>query len=313
MWLILNSCILSVLGTQTDLYIKQTALVLNESDSISRDITDKESLRWRQAGFIAFSANENSNWQQSDLNQLNALLNYTPINKLTRQQYILEQKWIIKYGLSKSNQISLGKTEDYFAYQIKWKLLPLHLKTPTILLSKKSNFQLSLKLQSQFSKTYKEKYIPSIGLKTVPISQFASPAYLDIQAAYSVQLWKAIDIALSISSIKITSFLAQNYYTLFNKNELFKVKRKEKIAFEHGYTLAIDFDKNLFRNISIKAEQKIFLNPQNAIQVDLESNTEISYPLSKNLKLIFKHQLIFDTDISEKAQRQSLFLLGYYF
>ena len=226
MWLILNSCILSVLGTQTDLYIKQTALVLNESDSISRDITDKESLRWHQAGFIAFSANENSNWQQSDLNQLNALLNYTPINKLTRQQYILEQKWILKYGLSKSNQINLGKTEDYFAYQIKWKLLPLHLKKPTILISKKSNFQLSLKLQSQFSKTYKEKYIPSNGLKIVPISQFASPAYLDIQAAYSVKLWKAIDIALSISSIKITSFLAQNYYTLFNKNELFKVKRK---------------------------------------------------------------------------------------
>ena len=313
MWLILNSCILSVLGTQTDLYIKQTALVLNESDSISRDITDKESLRWRQAGFIAFSANENSNWQQSDLNQLNALLNYTPINKLTRQQYILEQKWIIKYGLSKSNQINLGKTEDYFAYQIKWKLLPLHLKTPTILLSKKSNFQLSLKLQSQFSKTYKEKYIPSIGLKTVPISQFASPAYLDIQAAYSVQLWKAVDIALSVSSIKITSFLAQNYYTLFNKNELFKVKRKEKIAFEHGYTLAIDFDKNVYRNITIKAEQKIFVNPQNAIQVDLESNAELSYALSKNLKFIFKHQLIFDTDISEQAQRQTLFLLGYYF
>ena len=313
MWLILNSCILTVLGTQTDLYIKQTALVLNESDSHSRDITAKESLRWTQDGFIAFSANENSNWQQSDLNQLNALLNYTPINKLTRQQYILEQKWIIKYGLSKSNQISLGKTEDYFAYQIKWKLLPLHLTTPTILLSKKSNFQLSLKLQSQFSKTYKEKYIPSIGLKTVPISQFASPAYLDIQAAYSVQLWKAVDIALSVSSIKITSFLAQNYYTLFNKNELFKVKRKEKIAFEHGYTLAIDFDKNVYRNITIKAEQKIFVNPQNAIQVDLESNTEISYALSKNLKFIFKHQLIFDTDISEQAQRQTLFLLGYYF
>ena len=313
MWLILNSCILSVLGTQTDLYIKKTALVLNESDSISRDITDKESVRWRQAGFIAFSANENSNWQQSDLNQLNTLLNYTPSNKLTRQQYILEQKWILKYGLSKSNRINLGKTEDYFAYQIKWKLLPLHLKTPTILLSKKSNFQLSLKFQSQFSKTYKEKYIPNIGLKTVPISQFASPAYLDIQAAYSIQLWKTIDIALSISSIKITSFLAQNYYTLFNKNELFKVKRKEKIAFEHGYTLAVDVEKNLFGNITIKAEHKIFVNPVNAIQIDIESNTEINYPLSKNLKLIFKHQLIFDTDISEKAQIQSLFLLGYYF
>jgi hypothetical protein len=312
-WLILNSCILSVLGTQTDLYIKKTALVLNESDSISRDITDKESVRWRQAGFIAFSANENSNWQQSDLNQLNTLLNYTPSNKLTRQQYILEQKWILKYGLSKSNRINLGKTEDYFAYQIKWKLLPLHLKTPTILLSKKSNFQLSLKFQSQFSKTYKEKYIPNIGLKTVPISQFASPAYLDIQAAYSIQLWKTIDIALSISSIKITSFLAQNYYTLFNKNELFKVKRKEKIAFEHGYTLAVDVEKNLFGNITIKAEHKIFVNPVNAIQIDIESNTEINYPLSKNLKLIFKHQLIFDADISEEIQRQTLFLLGYYF
>jgi len=312
-WLILNICTLSVLGTQTDLYIKQTALVLNESDSIARVTTEKESFRWRQAGFIAFSANETSNWQQSGHQQLNALLNYTPINKLTRQQYTLEQKWFLKYGLSKSNQINLAKTEDYFAYQIKWKLMLPHLKTPAIKFSKKSNFLLSLKLQSQFSKTYKEKYIPSIGLKTVPISQFASPAYLDIQAAYSIQLWKAIDMAISISSIKITSFLAQNYYALFNKNELFKVKKKEKIAFEHGYTLAVDVEKNLFRNITIKTEQKIFINPQNTIQVDLESNTEINYALSKNLKLIFKHQLIFDADISEQAQRQTLFLLGYYF
>ena len=287
--------------------------MLNESDSLARVITDKESFRWRQAGFIAFSANETSNWQQSGHKQLNALLNYTPNNKLTRQYYLLEQKWILKYGLSKSNQINLEKIEDYFAYQIKWRLLLPNLRTTTIRFNKKSNFQLSLKLQSQFSKTYKEKYIPSIGLKTVPISQFASPAYLDIQAAYSIQLWKAVDIALSISSIKITSFLAQNYYTLFNKNELFKVKRKEKIAFEHGYTLAIDLDKNVFRNIAIKAEQKIFINPQNAIQVDLESNTEISYALSKNLKFIFKHQLIFDADISDEIQRQSLFLLGYYF
>lgn len=313
MWLILNICTLSVLGTQTDLYIKQTALVLNESDSLARVITDKESFRWRQAGFVAFSANETSNWQQSGHKQLNALLNYTPNNKLTRQHYLVEQKWILKYGLSKSNQINLEKIEDYFAYQIKWRLLLPNLRTTTIRFNEKSNFQLSLKLQSQFSKTYKEKYIPSIGLKTVPISQFASPAYLDIQAAYSIQLWKAVDIALSISSIKITSFLAQNYYTLFNKNELFKVKRKEKIAFEHGYTLAIDLDKNVFRNIAIKAEQKIFINPQNAIQVDLESNTEISYALSKNLKFIFKHQLIFDADISDEIQRQSLFLLGYYF
>ena len=313
MWLILNSCILSVLGTQTDQYINQTALVLNESDSIVRDITEKESARWRHAGFIAFSANETSNWQQSGYKQLNALINYTPISKLTRQQYLLEQKWFIKYGLSKSNQSNLAKTEDYFAYQIKWKLFLRQLKTPTILYNNKTNFQLSLKLQSQFSKTYKEKYIPSIGLKTVPISQFASPAYLDIQAAYSVQLWKAVDIALSVSSIKITSFLAQNYYILFNKNELFKVKRKEKIAFEHGYTLAIDFDKNVFRNITMKAEQKIFVNPKNAIQIDLESNSEISYALSKNLKFIFKHHLIFDTDISEQTHSQILFLLGYYF
>ena len=93
----------------------------------------------------------------------------------------------------------------------------------------------------------------------------------------------------------------------------FKVKKKEKIAFEHGYTLAVDVEKNLFRNITIKTEQKIFINPQNTIQVDLESNTEINYALSKNLKLIFKHQLIFDADISEQAQRQTLFLLGYYF
>jgi hypothetical protein len=301
------------LGTQTDPYIKQTALVLNESDSISRTIPNKNSFRWRQAGFIAFSANETSNWQQSGHKQLNALLNYTPINKLTRQQYILEQKWILKYGLSKSNLINLEKTEDYFAYQIKWKLLLPHLKTPTIKFTNKANLLLSLKLQSQLSKTYKEKFIPSIGLKTVPISQFASPAYLDIQAAYSIELWKAVDIAISISSIKITSFLAQNYYALFNKNELFKVKKKEKIAFEHGYTLALDVEQNLFRNIAIKAEQKIFVNPVNAIQIDLESNTEINYALSKNLKLIFKHQLIFDADVSEQMQRQTLLLLGYYF
>ena len=313
MWIILNICILSVLGTQTDPYIKQTALVLNESDSISRTIPNKNSFRWRQAGFIAFSANETSNWQQSGHKQLNALLNYTPINKLTRQQYILEQKWILKYGLSKSNLINLEKTEDYFAYQIKWKLLLPHLKTPTIKFTNKANLLLSLKLQSQLSKTYKEKFIPSIGLKTVPISQFASPAYLDIQAAYSIELWKAVDIAISISSIKITSFLAQNYYALFNKNELFKVKKKEKIAFEHGYTLALDVEQNLFRNIAIKAEQKIFVNPVNAIQIDLESNTEINYALSKNLKLIFKHQLIFDADVSEQMQRQTLLLLGYYF
>jgi hypothetical protein len=312
-WIILNICILSVLGTQTDPYIKQTALVLNESDSISRTIPNKNSFRWRQAGFIAFSANETSNWQQSGHKQLNALLNYTPINKLTRQQYILEQKWILKYGLSKSNLINLEKTEDYFAYQIKWKLLLPHLKTPTIKFTNKANLLLSLKLQSQLSKTYKEKFIPSIGLKTVPISQFASPAYLDIQAAYSIELWKAVDIAISISSIKITSFLAQNYYALFNKNELFKVKKKEKIAFEHGYTLALDVEQNLFRNIAIKAEQKIFVNPVNAIQIDLESNTEINYALSKNLKLIFKHQLIFDADVSEQMQRQTLLLLGYYF
>lgn len=313
MWIILNICILSVLGTQTDPYIKQTALVLNESDSISRTIPNKNSFRWRQAGFIAFSANETSNWQQSGHKQLNALLNYTPINKLTRQQYILEQKWILKYGLSKSNLINLEKTEDYIAYQIKWKLLLPHLKTPTIKFTNKANLLLSLKLQSQLSKTYKEKFIPSIGLKTVPISQFASPAYLDIQAAYSIELWKAVDIAISISSIKITSFLAQNYYALFNKNELFKVKKKEKIAFEHGYTLALDVEQNLFRNIAIKAEQKIFVNPVNAIQIDLESNTEINYALSKNLKLIFKHQLIFDADVSEQMQRQTLLLLGYYF
>ena len=116
MWLILNICTLSVLGTQTDQYIKQTALVLNESDSIARVMTDKESFRWRQAGFIAFSANETSNWQQSGYKQLNALLNYTPSNKLTRKHYILEQKWILKYGLSKSNRINLGKTDKNFNF-----------------------------------------------------------------------------------------------------------------------------------------------------------------------------------------------------
>ena len=290
----------------------QPVFIHNSIDSLGIRIAKKANLQLNNTGFIAFSANTNHNWQQSGNDYLQASFNYNPSLKINKSSYFLEQKLNINYGLRKSNKTRIEKTEDQFSYQIKLKLLGAHLK-PLFKQQHKSNLQIGLKLNSQFSKTYKERFNPLNGLNLLPVSQFASPGYLNLQAAYSFQILKYYEIALAISSIKFTSFLAQNYYTLWGKNELYKVKIKEYYLLEHGYSLSIDYQQNISDKITIKSENALFIHAESPILVDLASNGEITYLLNSNFKLIFKHQLIYDRAIAEKAQWQNVFLLGYYF
>ena len=321
MWLILNICLQTVLinpnktmkQTNTTYPIKiQPVFIHNSKDSLGIRIAKKASQQMNSTGYLAFSANSNRNWQQSGNDYLQASFNYNPSLKINKSNYFIEQKLNINYGLRKSNNTRIEKTEDQFTYQVKLKLLGAHLK-PLFKQQNKSNLQIGLKLNSQFSKTYKERFNPLNGLNLLPVSQFASPGYLNLQAAYSFQFLKYYEIALSISSIKFTSFLAQNYYTLWGKNELYKVKFKEYYLLEHGYSLSIDYQQNISNKITIKSENALFIHAQSPILLDLASNGEITYLLNSNFKLIFKHQLIYDRAIAEKAQWQNVFLLGYYF
>ena len=296
---------------QTQLKI-QPVIIQYSKDSLGIRIAKKASLQMNNTGYLAFSANTNHNWQQSGNDYLQASFNYNPSLKINKQQYFLEQKLNINYGLRKSNDTRIEKTEDQFSYQIKLKLFGSQLKT-LFKQQSKSNLQIGLKVNSQFSKTYKDRFNPLNGSNLLPVSQFASPGYLNLQAAYSFQFLKYYEIAFAVSSIKFTSFIAQNYYTLWGKNELYKVKFNDYYLLEHGYSLSVDYQHNFNDKITIKSENSLFVHAESPILIDLASNGEITYLLNNNFKLILKHQLIYDRAIAEKAQWQHIFLLGYYF
>ena len=290
----------------------QPVIIQKSIDSLGIRIAKKAPLQLNNTGYLAFSANTNHNWQQSGNDYLQASFNFNPSLKVNKPQYFLEQKLNISYGLRKSNNTRIEKTEDQFSYQLKLKLFGLQLKS---LLNQhsKSNLQIGLKVNSQISKTYKERFNPLNVLNLLPVSQFASPGYLNLQAAYSFPFLNYYEIALAVSSIKLTSFLAQNYYTLWGKDELYKVKFKDYYLLEHGYSLSVEYKQKINNKITIKSENALFIHAESPILLDIASNGEITYLLNSNFKLIFKHQLIYDRAIAEKAQWQNIFLLGYYF
>ena len=89
----------------------QPVFIHNSIDSLGIRIAKKANLQLNNTGYLAFSANSNHNWQQSGNDYLQASFNYNPSLKINKQQYFLEQKLNINYGLRKSNDTRIEKTE----------------------------------------------------------------------------------------------------------------------------------------------------------------------------------------------------------
>lgn len=253
-------------------------------------------------GFFSAGKSTYKDWQKAGENNFALLFELEPYFKTNSKKLYQDQRLLIRYGVLKYKDLVRQKSDDELSFQSKWNR---HL-------SKRLDFQFLLKFQSQFNDTY--KITERSGIDTnILHSGFMSPGYININFGIEYSRDKRSRYSVGLSGLKITTVKNQDLYEILEKKILYKVPKGKHELIEYGFHINIEIKKDLAKNIDIEHKSRYFIHEDRFKNIDIESRTLISFKVSKHIKTMITHQLIYDDDVLDRVQVMQQLMLGYYF
>ncbi len=253
-------------------------------------------------GFFSISTSTYRDWQKAGENNFSFLWELEPYFKTNTRKLFQEQKLTLRYGIIKHKELVRQKSDDELAFQSKWNR---HL-------TKNIDLQALLKFQSQFNDTH--KMYRRNGKDTMLIqSGFFSPAYINFHIGFEIKRKKLYKIGVGLSGFKMSIVKNQELYKIHKKDILFKVPSGKHELIEYGFHLSIEVTKGLSKNIDIEHKSRYFMQEDRYQHLDIESRTILSFKVSKHMKTMLTHQMIYDDDILNRVQITQQLMLAYYF
>lgn len=253
-------------------------------------------------GFFSAGKSTYKDWQKAGENNYALLFELEPYFKTNSRRLFQDQRILIRYGVLKYKNLVRQKSDDEISFQSKWNR---HI-------SKRLDLQFLLKFQSQLNNTY--KIVERSGIDTnILHSGFMSPAYININFGIEYSRDKKSRYSIGLSGLKITTVKNQELYDILEKKTLFKVPKGKYELIEYGFHINIEIKKDISKNIDIEHKSRYFIQEDRFKNIDIECRTLISFKVSKHIKTMITHQLVYDDDILERTQVMQQLMLGYYF
>lgn len=236
---------------------------------------------WKKGGDIAinFSRVGLSNWAGGGQSSLSLATIFNLFANYEQDRNLWENKFNAAYGLIKSGEGSIRKSDDILMLESKYSYKFTERWWGSALI----NFR------SQFDKGYEYNEDDTQGDR---ISQFLAPGY--IQAALGITYRNSeftYFITLSPVSAKFT------IVTVDELTEMYGVEAGENFRGEFGATIDAGMKREILPNVDLESNINLFSNYENPSYIDVNWTVLLLMNVNKYITSSISTQLIYDHDI----------------
>lgn len=248
-------------------------------------------LGWR-GGFNGAQAAYN-NWSQGGTNTISVTAS-TVFNVRYRQDrfaYALATNF--KYGKARLEKEGTRKTDDRIAINNKFSYIFTDDRWSAF-----GNLNFSTQFDNGYNYNVPEGEDPRL------ISSFFAPAYFTQIAGIS---FAPTDYFIAEAGMAMKETIVRDT-TLSTR---YGLDPGDKFRFEPGYSLALNFEKTLFSNVTLLSNVETFTNLQRDIKsTDVSFSNELVGRINDFMNMSFQFVLIYDDDFSKEVQLKQVLSAG---
>ena len=259
-----------------------------------------------QTGLNVNQASYSDNWKAGGVNSVavSTFLNARASRKTDKYEWNNDLQLL--YGTLKNKGQDIRKNADRIFFDSKYARK----------ISKHWNAFASVNFMSQFDAGF--EYKTTAGVETSKrISGWFAPAYLTEALGFEYKPVNYFSAQLGVGALRQTFVTDQTLYTKYDStskefNELYGVKRGDKMRNQVVFQLVANFDKEVMKNVNLKARYMGLLdydrlNPQYIVsRLDVSVTAKVNKYISTNLTGV----LLYDFDQDKDVQYSQVLALG---
>lgn len=255
------------------------------------------------AGLNFGAANFSNNWKGGGVSNysigtlLNATANYKSHDSVIRWDNTLN----LQYGIMRNKGQSLRKSNDLIFFDSKL----------SYRINNKWNFFGGVNFLSQFANGF-EYGTDQQGLETrKKISSIMSPGYLTESVGIEYKPASYFSARIGLGATRQTFVLNDAVYSVTDTVR-YGVKRGDKVRNELGFQLMMNFDKDIHKNINLKARYLGFYNYADLSwnKIDHRFDVIITAKITKYINVNFNAIFLYDFDQIDEWQHSEAFAIG---
>lgn len=292
-----------VSGQETEEAIEISRLIEDESDISIRDMSrinrkvevadtlDGWDTNWNTG--LNGSQASYDNWSQGGVNTISVTASTVLDAKYRENRFAYAFATNLKYGQARLAGEGTRKTDDRIAVNNKFS----HQFTD----EHWSAFA-NINFSTQFDKGF--DYNVSDDEDPVLLSNFFAPAYFTQIAgiAYSPADYFSAEAGLATKETIVSDTQLSERYGL---------EPGEKFRFEPGYSLAMNFEKNIFSDVSLSSSIETFTNLQSHVdKTDVNFSNELIGEINDVMNMSFQFVMVYDSDFNREVQIKQVLSAG---
>lgn len=283
--------------------IEISKLLSGDDDISVRDISKingkiiiSDTLRgWDFTWFGGFNGSQAAyrNWSQGGANTISVTASSVFDLKYRKNYFAYAFTTDLKYGKARIQDEGTRKTNDRIALNNKFSYLFDNTDWSAFA---------NVNLATQFDKGY-EYDVPE-GEDPIVISKFFAPAYFTqvVGIGYKPTDYFIAEAGLALKQTIVADTALSLRYGL-DPGETFR--------FEPGYSVALNFEKNIVSNVKLISSVETFTNLQrNITSTDIHFSNELIGKINDYLNTTFQFMLIYDDDFSKEVQLKQVLAAG---
>lgn len=234
-----------------------------------------------------------NNWSQGGVNTLSITASTVYNMKYRKDHFAYAMATNFKYGQSRIEGDGVRKTDDRIALNNKFSYLFSDDSWSAF-----GNINFSTQFDKGFDYNVPEDEDPNL------ISKFMAPAYFTQIAgiAYSPAEYFRAEAGLAMKETIVSDTTLSTRYGL---------DPGEKFRFEPGYSLALNFEKNVFSNVTLISSVETFTNLQRHIDnTDVNFSNELIGKINDFMNMSLQFVMIYDSDFSREVQVKQVLSVG---
>lgn len=283
--------------------IEISKLIENESDISIRDmsrINRKVEVADTLEGWVAtWSTGLNGaqasydNWSQGGVNTISVTASTVFNAKYRQDRFAYAFSTNLKYGKAQLEGEGTRKTDDRIAVNNKFSYQFTNTNW---------NFFANINFNTQFDQGF-DYNVPD-GEDPILLSNFFAPAYFTQIAgvAYSPSDYFSAEAGLATKETIVSDTQLAERYGL---------EPGETFRFEPGYSLAMNFEKEIFSSVRLNSSVETFTNLQRHVDnTDVNFSNELIGKINDVMNMSFQFVVIYDSDFSRQVQIKQVLSAG---
>lgn len=292
-----------VSAQETEEAIEISKLIENESDisirdmsRINRKVEVADTLEgWAKNWSTGLNGAQASydNWSQGGVNTISVTASTVFNAKLRQDRFAYAFSTNLKYGKAQLEGEGTRKTDDRIAVNNKFSYQ---------FTNRNWNFFANINFSTQFDRGF-DYNVPD-GEDPILLSNFFAPAYFTQIAgvAYSPSDYFSAEAGLATKETIVSDTQLSERYGL---------EPGETFRFEPGYSLAMNFEKEIFSSVRLNSSVETFTNLQRHIDnTDVNFSNELIGKINDVMNMSFQFVIIYDSDFSRQVQIKQVLSAG---